>query len=116
MGAFVTMDRSTSLVRITDQLNDSPFGIIHRHLVPAYSIVVLWVIGQHGTVSGNCSAMRRLFPYSADLILFFKAQHTGTKGELTACQTLYFHIEDATFNENEFSDLLPVYWDLCLKV
>lgn len=35
---------------------------------------------------------------------------------LTACRSLYFHIEDATFNENEFLDLLPVCWDLCFKV
>ncbi|MCD7447548.1 hypothetical protein HAX54_031577 [Datura stramonium] len=35
---------------------------------------------------------------------------------LTACRSLYFHIEDANFNENEFLDLLPVCWDLCFKV
>ncbi|XP_059305335.1 uncharacterized protein LOC132056940 isoform X2 [Lycium ferocissimum] len=35
---------------------------------------------------------------------------------LTACRSLYFHIEDATFNENEFLDLLPVCWDLCFKL
>lgn len=35
---------------------------------------------------------------------------------LTACRSLYYHIEDATFNENEFLDLLPVCWDLCFKV
>ncbi|KAH0634785.1 hypothetical protein KY284_037571 [Solanum tuberosum] len=35
---------------------------------------------------------------------------------LTACRSLYFHIEDATFNENEFLDLLPVCWDLSFKV
>ncbi|KAL3358587.1 hypothetical protein AABB24_015603 [Solanum stoloniferum] len=35
---------------------------------------------------------------------------------LTACRSLYFHIEDATFNENEFLDLLSVCWDLCFKV
>ncbi|WMV08668.1 hypothetical protein MTR67_002053 [Solanum verrucosum] len=36
----------------------------------------------HGTTSQNCSAMRRLLPFSADMILFFRAQHTGTKGEV----------------------------------
>ncbi|KAJ8533088.1 hypothetical protein K7X08_015977 [Anisodus acutangulus] len=35
---------------------------------------------------------------------------------LTACRSLYFHIEDANFNENEFLDLLPVCWDLCFKL
>ncbi|WMV58257.1 hypothetical protein MTR67_051642, partial [Solanum verrucosum] len=66
-------DRSASLVRITDQLGDSPFGVVHRHLAPAFSLVVLWVIGRHGTASRNCSVMRRLLPFSADLILFFRA-------------------------------------------
>ncbi|KAJ8550734.1 hypothetical protein K7X08_000104 [Anisodus acutangulus] len=35
---------------------------------------------------------------------------------LTGCRSLYFHIEDANFNENEFLDLLPVCWDLCFKL
>uniref|UniRef100_M1DXJ7 Uncharacterized protein n=1 Tax=Solanum tuberosum TaxID=4113 RepID=M1DXJ7_SOLTU len=75
-------DQSVSLVGIADQLGDSPFGVVHHRLAPAFSIVVLWVIGQHGTASRKCSAMRRLLPLSADLILSFRDQHTGTKGEL----------------------------------
>uniref|UniRef100_M1D7Y4 Uncharacterized protein n=1 Tax=Solanum tuberosum TaxID=4113 RepID=M1D7Y4_SOLTU len=47
MGGFVTTDHSASLVGITDQLDDSPFGVVHRHLGPSFSIVVLWVIGLH---------------------------------------------------------------------
>lgn len=37
---------------------------------------------------------------------------------LTACRSLYFHIEDedANFNEKEFLDLLPICWDLCFKL
>nr|GMC81797.1 importin-11 isoform X1 [Ipomoea batatas] len=35
---------------------------------------------------------------------------------LAACRSLYFHIEDANFNEPEFSDLLPICWDLCFKL
>ncbi|VFQ89326.1 unnamed protein product [Cuscuta campestris] len=35
---------------------------------------------------------------------------------LAACRSLYFHIEDANFNESEFSDLLPICWDLCFKL
>ncbi|WMV45877.1 hypothetical protein MTR67_039262, partial [Solanum verrucosum] len=38
-------DRSASLVRIADQLGDSPFGVIHRRLVLAFSIAVLWLLG-----------------------------------------------------------------------
>ncbi|KAM7467952.1 hypothetical protein LguiB_015514 [Lonicera macranthoides] len=35
---------------------------------------------------------------------------------LAACRSLYFHIEDATFSEKDFSDLLPTCWDLCFKL
>ncbi|WMV58442.1 hypothetical protein MTR67_051827 [Solanum verrucosum] len=37
-------DHSASLVEIADQLGNSPFGVIHRHLAPAFNIVMLWVI------------------------------------------------------------------------
>uniref|UniRef100_M1DKN5 Uncharacterized protein n=1 Tax=Solanum tuberosum TaxID=4113 RepID=M1DKN5_SOLTU len=47
---------------------------------------MLWAIGRYGTTSRNCSTMRRLLPFSADLILFFRAQHTRTNGELTQDQ------------------------------
>ncbi|CAH9101065.1 unnamed protein product [Cuscuta epithymum] len=36
--------------------------------------------------------------------------------KLAACRSLYFHIEDANFNESEFSNLLPICWDLCFKL
>uniref|UniRef100_M0ZYM2 Uncharacterized protein n=1 Tax=Solanum tuberosum TaxID=4113 RepID=M0ZYM2_SOLTU len=39
------VDHSASLVEIADQLGDSPFGVVHRSLAPAFSIVLLWVIG-----------------------------------------------------------------------
>uniref|UniRef100_M1DDK7 Uncharacterized protein n=1 Tax=Solanum tuberosum TaxID=4113 RepID=M1DDK7_SOLTU len=76
-------DRSASLVRIDDQLSDSPFGVVHHHLTPTFSLVVLWVIGWHGTASWNFSVMHRLLPFSADLILFFRDQYTGIKGEVS---------------------------------
>uniref|UniRef100_M1DUX5 Secreted protein n=1 Tax=Solanum tuberosum TaxID=4113 RepID=M1DUX5_SOLTU len=76
------VDHSSSLVKIANQLGDSPFGVIHHRLAPAFNIVVLWVIGRHGTASRNLSAMRRLLSFSADLIISFRAQHTGTKGEV----------------------------------
>uniref|UniRef100_M1E0T8 Uncharacterized protein n=1 Tax=Solanum tuberosum TaxID=4113 RepID=M1E0T8_SOLTU len=75
-------DHSASLVKIADQLGDSPFGVVHHRFAPTFSIVVLWVIGRHGTSSRNFSVMRRLLPFSADLIISFRAQHTGTKGEV----------------------------------
>uniref|UniRef100_M1DRX9 Uncharacterized protein n=1 Tax=Solanum tuberosum TaxID=4113 RepID=M1DRX9_SOLTU len=80
--AKISKNHSASLVGIADQLGDSPFGVVHRYLAPAFSIVVLWVIGRHGTASRNCSAMCRLLPLSADLIISFLAQHIGTKGEV----------------------------------
>uniref|UniRef100_M1DK65 Uncharacterized protein n=1 Tax=Solanum tuberosum TaxID=4113 RepID=M1DK65_SOLTU len=78
----VEADHLVSLVGITNQLGNSPFGVIHRRLAPAFSIVVLWVIGRHGTTLRNFSAMRRLLPFSTNLILSFRVQHTGTKGEV----------------------------------
>ncbi|XP_022887455.1 importin-11-like [Olea europaea var. sylvestris] len=35
---------------------------------------------------------------------------------LAASRSLYFHIEDANFSEQEFLDLLPVCWDSCFKL
>ncbi|KAG5610920.1 hypothetical protein H5410_022201 [Solanum commersonii] len=49
----LTTDHSVSLVGIADQLGDSPFGVVHCRLAPSFSIVVLWVIGRHGTASQN---------------------------------------------------------------
>uniref|UniRef100_M1D9A7 Uncharacterized protein n=1 Tax=Solanum tuberosum TaxID=4113 RepID=M1D9A7_SOLTU len=56
-------DHSATLVRIADQLGDSPLDVVHRRLAPAFSIVVLWAIGRHSTASRNISAMRRLDPF-----------------------------------------------------
>ncbi|KAL3826139.1 hypothetical protein ACJIZ3_022168 [Penstemon smallii] len=35
---------------------------------------------------------------------------------LAAARSLYFHIEDANFSEQDFSDLLPICWDSCFKL
>ncbi|XP_051113864.1 uncharacterized protein LOC127239659 [Andrographis paniculata] len=35
---------------------------------------------------------------------------------LAASRSLYFHIEDANFSEQEFADLLPICWDSCFKL
>ncbi|WMV45207.1 hypothetical protein MTR67_038592 [Solanum verrucosum] len=63
---------STTLVKIADQLGDSPFGVVHCRLTQSFCIVVLWVIGRHSTVSRNFSAMHRLLPFSVDLIVSFR--------------------------------------------
>ncbi|KAL6534399.1 hypothetical protein OROHE_013324 [Orobanche hederae] len=35
---------------------------------------------------------------------------------LAASRSLYFHIEDANFSEQDFSDLLPICWESCFKL
>ncbi|KAI4302663.1 hypothetical protein MLD38_038384 [Melastoma candidum] len=35
---------------------------------------------------------------------------------LAACRSIYLHVEDTNFLENEFSDLLTVCFDLCFKL
>ncbi|KAG5632219.1 hypothetical protein H5410_003936 [Solanum commersonii] len=72
---FVTMDHSGSLVRIVDQLGDSPFGLVHRRLAPSFT----------SSCSGSLGDMVLLCGTSwqcADLILSFMAQHIGTKGKV----------------------------------
>ncbi|WMV25098.1 hypothetical protein MTR67_018483, partial [Solanum verrucosum] len=61
---------------------DKPFCVVHRRLDLAFSIIVLWVIGRHGTASWNFSVMGRLLLFSIDLILSFRAQPIGTKGKV----------------------------------
>ncbi|KAG5631206.1 hypothetical protein H5410_002923 [Solanum commersonii] len=77
----VAADHSASLVKISNQLGNPPFGRFHRNLALSFIIIVFWIIGRHSTTSQNCSVTRRLLLFTADLILSFKAQHTGTKGE-----------------------------------
>ncbi|WMV50178.1 hypothetical protein MTR67_043563, partial [Solanum verrucosum] len=72
-----------TLLIFADQLIDLAFGVVHRRLAPAFSIVVLWFIGRHGIASRNFSVMRRLLPFSADLILSFMAQHWNKRRSKT---------------------------------
>ncbi|WMV29364.1 hypothetical protein MTR67_022749, partial [Solanum verrucosum] len=74
-------DDSASLVEITDQLGDPPFGRFRRRLGQFFNIVIIWIIGRHGTASRNCSVTCRLLLFTVGLIFSFRAQHTGTKGE-----------------------------------
>ncbi|KAG5612205.1 hypothetical protein H5410_023486 [Solanum commersonii] len=79
-------DHSASLVEIANQLSDPPFG---------------------STTLRNCLATRRLLLFTTDLILSFRAQHTGTKGEdmtfwrftewVRRTSDLYFFVLSAAF-------------------
>ncbi|WMV18642.1 hypothetical protein MTR67_012027 [Solanum verrucosum] len=51
-------DHLASLVGIADQLGDSPFGVDHPCLAPAFSIVVLWA--EHTRTKGGSKTLRRL--------------------------------------------------------
>ncbi|WMV46474.1 hypothetical protein MTR67_039859, partial [Solanum verrucosum] len=77
----VVKDHSAKIVGIANQLGDLPFGLVHRRLALAFNIIMFWIIRRHSTVSQNCSATRRLLLLTANLILSFRAQHTGTKSE-----------------------------------
>ncbi|KAG5585676.1 hypothetical protein H5410_046110 [Solanum commersonii] len=78
---YAAKDHLVKLVGIADQLGDSPFGIVHRCLALAFSIIVFWIIRRHSNASRNCSVIRRLLIFTTNLILSFRAKHTGTKGE-----------------------------------
>ncbi|CAA2966782.1 importin-11 isoform X1 [Olea europaea subsp. europaea] len=43
-------------------------------------------------------------------------QDTDLCVRLAASRSLYFHIEDANFSEQDFLDLLPICWDSCFKL
>uniref|UniRef100_A0A5B7A9N8 Putative importin-11 isoform X1 n=1 Tax=Davidia involucrata TaxID=16924 RepID=A0A5B7A9N8_DAVIN len=43
-------------------------------------------------------------------------QNKDLSVRLAACRSLCFLIDDANFSEKDFSDLLPMCWDLCFKL
>ena len=51
--------------------------------------------------------------YSA-LIKFLQDKDLSIR--LTACRSLCLYSEDASFSEREFINLLPIYWNSCLKL
>ncbi|KAG5615395.1 hypothetical protein H5410_015219 [Solanum commersonii] len=53
----------------------------HRRVALFFNIVEFWIIGRHSTASRNCSVTHRLLIFIVDLILSFRSQHIGTKGE-----------------------------------
>uniref|UniRef100_M1DWK6 Uncharacterized protein n=1 Tax=Solanum tuberosum TaxID=4113 RepID=M1DWK6_SOLTU len=81
-------DHSAQLFGIADAFGDPPFGLLHRLSAFAFNIFAFWIIGQYSTASRICSAMCRLLPFIANLIFSFKAQHTGTLGEVKAIRRL----------------------------
>ncbi|KAG5606309.1 hypothetical protein H5410_027801, partial [Solanum commersonii] len=59
---------SATLVKITDQLGNFPFGVVYRPLALSIGIVVLWVIGRYSTISRKFSGSthwnkRRVRPF-----------------------------------------------------
>ncbi|KAG5595502.1 hypothetical protein H5410_036734 [Solanum commersonii] len=101
------VDHSVPLVEIANQLGEPPFGRFHRRLALSFSIIMFWIIGRHRTALRNFLATHRLFLFTANLILSFKAQHTGTKGEnktfwrltewVRQFSDLYFFVLSAAF-------------------
>ncbi|KAG5610957.1 hypothetical protein H5410_022238 [Solanum commersonii] len=67
-------DHSAKLVRIADQLGDLPFGLVHRRLALALSIIVFWIIRQHSTASRNC-----LYPCFPSNFKYLKLKATQTQ-------------------------------------
>ncbi|KAG5571258.1 hypothetical protein H5410_061024 [Solanum commersonii] len=79
------------------------------------------IIGRYSTVSWNYSATRRLLHFIANLIFHFKAQHTGTKGDLEANRRLanWARRSSGLHFFVVFSRLVPscqVVFMLCLKL
>ncbi|WMV13558.1 hypothetical protein MTR67_006943, partial [Solanum verrucosum] len=77
---YAAKDHLAKLVGIAYQLSDPPFRLVHHALALAFSIVVFWISRKHPS-SWNCLATCQLLLFTADLILSFRAQHTGTKGK-----------------------------------
>ncbi|KAG5581038.1 hypothetical protein H5410_051665 [Solanum commersonii] len=53
-------DHSVLLVRVTNALDDPPFGLLHRLLALAFNIFTFWIIGRYSTISGKCLTTRPL--------------------------------------------------------
>ncbi|XP_075486233.1 uncharacterized protein LOC142525826 isoform X1 [Primulina tabacum] len=86
-----------------DLTNDHPnMRIIHRK--------VALILGQW--VSEIKDETRR--PVYCALVKLLQEKDLCVR--LAASRSLYFHIEDANFSEQEFSDLLPICWDSCFKL
>uniref|UniRef100_M1D842 Uncharacterized protein n=1 Tax=Solanum tuberosum TaxID=4113 RepID=M1D842_SOLTU len=74
-------DLSATLEGIAVAFGDPPFDLVRRLSSVAFNIFVSWIIGRCRTASRSPLVVRRLLLFIADLLLSFRAQHTGTKGE-----------------------------------
>ncbi|KAG5586399.1 hypothetical protein H5410_046833 [Solanum commersonii] len=87
-------DHSTQLVGIADALGYPRYGVASR----------------------NCSVIRRLLPFIANLIFSFKAQHTGTLGEQFIKDVPNSATEDSTVNAHKTSQFTHARINCALKV
>lgn len=84
----VAVNHSAELVRIANRQGDSPIGVIHLCLVqPSTSSC----FGPLGNIVLLRRATRQLLLSSADSILSFGSQHTGTKGEECLFEIRHLH-------------------------
>ncbi|KAG5631854.1 hypothetical protein H5410_003571 [Solanum commersonii] len=70
------------LVEIVDALGSPPFGLFHRPSALALRISAFWIIGRYSTTLRNSSTTHRLCLFITDMIFSFRAQNTGTLGEV----------------------------------
>ncbi|KAG5599708.1 hypothetical protein H5410_031078 [Solanum commersonii] len=84
-------------------------GFIAVLLYPQHCRV--WIIGRHSKDLWNYWAIRRLLLFTTDLILSFRAQLTGTKGEDGTC---WRHAEWVRrFSGLHFFDVSATFVPLC---
>uniref|UniRef100_M1DA58 Uncharacterized protein n=1 Tax=Solanum tuberosum TaxID=4113 RepID=M1DA58_SOLTU len=80
--------QSANQVGLADHLGDPPFAHFHHLSTLTFSILKFCNFGRSNTASRNHSAIRRLLLSLTDLVLSFRAWHTGTLGGQEAIRQL----------------------------
>ncbi|WMV46830.1 hypothetical protein MTR67_040215 [Solanum verrucosum] len=106
-------DLSGTLVGIADAFGNPP-GLLHRLSSVAFSIFVSWIIGRCSTASHSHSAIHRLLLFTADLLISFRAWHTGIKGEYAIYWRFFEWVR--RFADLHFFVLLASFALFCLIV